>query len=122
MTYDLKFRRHVLTFRDKAGLSFAQTAARFNLSIQTVFSWSKRLAPKLTRIKPPSKIDMLQLIEDIEKYPDAYQIERAKRLGVSQRCVGYALKRLGVTYKKNSKTSKGLHRQTAYLPRKNRSA
>ena len=65
---------------------------------------------------------MLQLTEDIEKYPDAYQIERAKRLGVSQGWLGYALKRLGVTYKKNFKTSKGLHRQTAYLPRKNTSA
>ena len=43
MTYDLKFRRHVLATRAREGLSFAQTAARFNLSIQTVFSWSKRL-------------------------------------------------------------------------------
>lgn len=86
MTYDLKFCRHVLAIRDKAGLSFAQTAARFNLSIQTVFSWSKRLAPKLTRTKPASKIDMLQLAEDVEKYPDAYQYERSERLDFSALC------------------------------------
>lgn len=122
MTYDLKFRRHVLATRDKAGLSFAQTATRFNLSIQTVFSWSKRLVPKLTRTKPSSKIDMLQLAEDVEKYPDAYQYERAERLGVTQRCVGYALQRLGVTYKKNAKTSKDLRRKTTHLQRKNPSA
>lgn len=121
MTYDLKFRRHVLATRAKESLSFAQVAARFNLSIQTVFSWTKRLAPKITRNKPASKIDMLALAEDIEKYPDAYQYERAQRLCVSQRCIGYALKRLGVTYKKNSKTSQGLRRKEKYLPRKDSS-
>lgn len=119
MTYNLKFRRHVLATRDKAGLSFSQTASRFNLSIQTVFSWSKNLFPKLTRNKSASKIDMLQLAEDVEKYPDAYQYERSERLGVTQRCVGYALQRLGVTYKKNAKTSKSLRRKTTPLQRKN---
>lgn len=121
MTYDIKFRRHVLATRDKESLSFAQVAARFNLSIKTVFSWSKRLAPKLTRNKPASKIDMLELVADVEKYPDAYQYERAERLGVTQRCVGYALKRLGVTYKKNSETPAGLRRKTTHLQRKNSS-
>jgi transposase len=82
MTYDLKFRRHVLATRDKAGLSFAQTAARFNLSIQTVFSWSKRLVPKLTRAKPSSKIDMLHLAEDVEKYPDAYNMRELNVLAL----------------------------------------
>ena len=40
------------------------------------------------------------LARDVEAYPDAYQYERAARLGVSVRCVGYALKHLGMTYKK----------------------
>ena len=64
---------------------------------------------------------MLALAADVEKYPDAYQYERAERLGVTQRCVGYALKRLGVTYKKNSETSAGLRRKTTHLQRKNSS-
>ena len=55
------------------------------------------------------------LARDVEAYPDAYQYERAARLGVSIRCVGYALKRLGVTYKK-----KALRHPKAYsLPKNN---
>lgn len=43
---------------------------------------------------------MKALEEDVKIYPDAYQYERDARLGVSQRAIGYALKRLGVSYKK----------------------
>ena len=38
---------------------------------------------------------------NITKYSDAYQYERAERLGVSQSSIHSALKRLKVTYKKN---------------------
>ena len=54
---------------------------------------------------------MTKLIEDIEKYSDAYQYERAERLGVSKAGIWYALKRLNITYKKNSKTSKSKSRK-----------
>jgi hypothetical protein len=40
---------------------------------------------------------MEALKRDVEKYPDAYQYERAQRLGVSQRGIGYAWKRLGIS-------------------------
>ena len=43
---------------------------------------------------------MEALKRDVEGYPDAYQFERAKRLGVSRQGIWYALKRLGVSYKK----------------------
>ena len=49
---------------------------------------------------------------DVEQYSDAYQFERATRLGVSEYCVWYALKCLGVTYKKNPSASKGNPRKT----------
>ncbi|WP_414437863.1 IS630 transposase-related protein [Candidatus Bealeia paramacronuclearis] len=45
---------------------------------------------------------MQALAEDVKTSPDAYQFERAQRLKVSVRCVGYALKRLGISYKKVS--------------------
>lgn len=51
------------------------------------------------------------LIDDIKTYPDAYQYERAKRLGVSQTGIWFALKRLNVTYKKNSSSSQGRSRK-----------
>lgn len=55
---------------------------------------------RCSRNKPATKIHPDALKGDVEKYPDAYQYERAKRLGVSQRGIGYALKRLGISRKK----------------------
>ena len=43
---------------------------------------------------------------DIQDWSDDYQWERAKRLSVSQSCIHYALKRLGVSYKKTLKHPK----------------
>ena len=43
---------------------------------------------------------MALLKKDVEENPDSYQYERANKFSVSQRCIGYALRRLGVAYKK----------------------
>ena len=43
---------------------------------------------------------MQKLSEDVEDFPDAYQRERAERLGVSKSAIYYALKRLNITFKK----------------------
>jgi transposase len=62
----------------------------------------KEIEPKRKRKKPPTKIKEEELRRDVEKYPDAYQYERAKRLGVSQRGIGLALKRMGISCKKKT--------------------
>ena len=67
---------------------------------------SSRLEPCLTRNKPATKIDMAALAKDVEIYPDAYQYECAERFDVSQRGIGDALKRLKISYKNNTRTSK----------------
>ncbi|WP_430233716.1 IS630 transposase-related protein [Nitrosomonas communis] len=54
--------------------------------------------------------------QDIRDYPDAYQYERAKRLGVAQNAIFLALRKLGVTYKNNSDASQSGRKRTAYLP------
>ena len=41
-------------------------------------------------------MDMEAIKRDVEQDPEAYQYERAERPGVSQRGIGYALKRLGI--------------------------
>ena len=45
---------------------------------------------------------MTELAKDVEMAPDAYQWERAKRLGVAERTIGYDLQRfkisLGLTH------------------------
>jgi transposase len=76
-----------------------------------------RLEPKTTRHKPTSKIDMQALKEDINRYPDACHDERAKRFNVSKQGIGKALKRLGISYKKNANASEEPSRRTACLPK-----
>ncbi len=115
MTYSLDFRRKVLSVREKDGLTIAQVAARFDVGVASVTRWLKRVNPKKGRNKPATKIDMSALARDVIAYPDAYQYERAARFGVSVQGINYALKRLGVTYKKNTETSTGVRRRTAYL-------
>ncbi len=120
MTYSIDFRKKVLLIRAKEGLSFAEVAKRFGVSVNSVFLWSKKLEPKETRNKAPIKIHDDLLKEDIKKYPDGYMYERAKRLGVSTAGICSAMKRLGITYKKNSQSSKGMRRKTSIIPKNDR--
>lgn len=103
MTYSLDFRKKVLAVKEQDNLSFEAVAERFGIpSKDTVFRWTKKLAPCKTRDKPATKIDMAALARDVELFPDAYQYERAGRLGVSESCVQAALKCLKVSRKKNT--------------------
>lgn len=112
MTYSIDFRKKVLEIKEAEGLSCEEVSKRFKIGIMSVVRWGKRLEPKMTRNKPAVKIDMAALRQDIENYPDAYQYERGRRLGVSRNGIFYALKRLKVTYKKNPKSSEGGSRKT----------
>lgn len=119
MTYSIDFRKKVLAIKKKEGLSFSQIAKRFDVSVNSVFLWSKSLEPKRTKNKSPTKIHDYLLIEDVKKYPDSYMYERANRLGVSTAGIRFALKRLNITYKKNSQSSQSQRRKTAIIPGKN---
>lgn len=78
----------------------AQVAARFGVGVARVTRWIKTPVPQTKRRKPATKINMEALAQDVRDHPDAYQSERARRLGVSQQGIEHALWRLGVTYKK----------------------
>ncbi|MGG2142452.1 IS630 transposase-related protein [Symbiopectobacterium sp. RP] len=65
------------------------------------------------------KIDKSELIKDVEPYPDAYQKERAERFGVCQKAIWQALKKLGLTYKKNSTPSESRRKRPASISTKN---
>ena len=115
MLYELSFRKHVLSVQEREGLSIRATASRFGISPNTVYLWKKCISRKSRQVKA-YKIDMDALAEDVKKHPDAYNSERAIRFGVSVSCIYYALKRLGVSYKKNSKAPKGMRKKTTHLP------
>ena len=117
MTYSLDFRRKVLSVREKEGLTIAEVADRFCVGVATVVRWLNRLEPQRTRRKPATRIDRIVLARDVREFPDAYQSERARRLGVSEKGIGHALRRMNITYKKNTSASQGKRRRTAcFLP------
>jgi transposase len=115
MTYSKDFREKVLRIKTKEKISISKTAKRFDIGTTTLVNWLKGKIPKNKRSKPTTKIDMDALAVDIKEHSDAYGYERAKRLGCSESGIWFALKRLGVTYKKSSEASKGERRRQASL-------
>lgn len=100
VSYPVKFREHVLRVKKEEKLSRIETAKRFKIGEASVARWSQRI--ETIRVKRRTrKIDKEALREDVRKYPFAYQWERGRRLGVSQRAIHSALRNLGVTYKKS---------------------
>ena len=102
MSYSLDFRRQVFKVKQKEALTFEQTSERFGIPIRTLFRWQVSIEPKTKRDNPATKIDMEALAEDVKNNPDLYQYERAKKFGVSQSAIFYALKRLKISNKKNA--------------------
>lgn len=102
MAYSLDFRRQVFKLKQKEELTFQELSDRFDIPIRTLFRWQKRIEPKVKRNKPATKVDMEALAKEVKEHPDLYQYERAKKFGVSQSTIFYALKRLKISYKKNA--------------------
>ena len=115
MTYSVDFRCKVLFYREMHGLTILEVSSHFEVGIASVTRWLKRLEPFRKRYKRPTRIDMEALRRDVELYPDAYQYERAARFGVSEKGIGHALRRMGVSYKKNISSSQDGCRRTTYL-------
>ena len=112
MAYPGFFRKKVLAYRKKHNATIMETAEYFKIGTASVIRWVHKQEPTRTRNKPPIKIKDDQLLEDVKKYPDSFQYERAKRLEVSQSGIFSALKRLKISYKKNSAASKSKRRGT----------
>jgi transposase len=105
MAYSLDFRKRVLRIKEEKKLTFGKASERFGVGIRTLFRWQRKIEPCVTRNKPATKINMEKLAEDVKAHPDDFQYERAERFSVSASGIFYALGRLGVSYKKNSKPS-----------------
>lgn len=119
MSYSVDFRRKVLSIREQEGLSIRETAKRFHIGTDSLTRWLRRIEPQQSGPRR-GKIDKEALIKDVELYPDAYQRERAARFGVCRKAIWQALKKLGITCKKNATSSQGRRSRTAHLPGKNR--
>jgi transposase len=105
MSYDIKYRERAINYLSE-GHSFRETAAVFKVSTITLQTWKSMLnetgtlAPK-RRKETWRKIDPVKLREYVEEHPDAYQYEIAEIFGVRLYAIQKALKRLGITRKKN---------------------
>jgi transposase len=101
MTYSVDFRRRALEMKKKLNLTYGEAAHKLGIGIASLVRWNKELEPQKHRNKPATKINTTQLLKDVEMYPDAYLQERANRLQVSRSGIAVALKRLGISRKKN---------------------
>jgi len=120
MTYSLDFRQKVFSVKQQHELTFEQTSQRFDIPIRTLFRWQRQLEPCMTRNKPATKIDMIALAKHIQTHPDSYLWERALHFGVTAPAIHLALKRLGVSYKKNLEAPQGKRIGTYQLPENNK--
>jgi transposase len=102
MTYSLDFRKRAVSLVDQ-GRKKARVARQFGIGRITLTRWCKRetLVPLKAGPKGPWKLDPIILQAHVEADPGAYRDERAVALGVSASAVGYGLKRLQITCKKN---------------------
>ena len=87
-------------------MSIRQAYTFYNISKTTLQRWLKNPSIKQTRDKPPSKIPNEALLKDVEQYPDDYMYERAQRFNCSKSGIEAALKRLGISQKKDLRSSK----------------
>ena len=119
MTYSLDYRCKVLEVQKQEGLTYEETAKRFAIGTTTLVRWHQRLEARQSGVCRPAskKIDDKSLLLDVQQYPDAYHYERAKRFGVCPQSIWRALKKLGVSYKKNAQSSQGQRTRTYEVPK-----
>jgi len=111
--YSLDYRQRVFEIKASEGLTYEETSKRFKVSMRTLFNWKQEINPKLRRNKPATKVDMEALKQHVLDYPDKYLYERAEVFNVTPSTVFYALRRLGISHKKNAKSPQS-RRNSAY--------
>ena len=117
MTYPIAFRQHVLSVREKEGLTFEKTSERFCVGIASLKRCSRRISPKPYDRRKLRKPDPDKQAKDVLDRPDDYQYERTARFGACRKSIWQAPGKPSVTYKKSDAPSQGVGRRTASLPR-----
>ena len=108
MTYSADFRTQVIKSVKDKDMSIRQACIFYDISKTTLQRWLKNPSIKQTRDKSPTKIPNEALLKDVEQYPDDYLYERARRFNCSKTGMHTALKRLGISQKKDLRASKSL--------------
>lgn len=109
MTYSIDLRKRVLEYVEK-GFTVREAVAIFGISVRSIRTWIKRkkegILPPKKREANPRKIETSLLIKYLDENPDAYLREIADVFGVTIPAVFYACKRLKITLKKRSRSTR----------------
>ena len=116
MTYPLSFREHVLSIRKKEGLTLSEASLRFGIGRASLVRWVKEITPKVHPARR-RKLDLLSLQSAIIAHPYRYQYEHAAFFNVSRKAIWQGMKKLNISYKKNTIPSQG-GRSGAYIIQK----
>jgi transposase len=104
MAHSEDLRRRVVKYIRQGG-SKAEASRRYDIGLRTIYEWLEcgdEQAPRKPGPKGASKIDMKKLAKMVgERGTDLMLREMAKEFSVDQSAVSKALKRLGVSRKKN---------------------
>ncbi len=105
MAYSPDLRKRVLDFIETVGKK-SEAARRFTVARATLYRWLEAENSFATEKPGPKKmrvIDEEALRKHVADFPDLTQNERAAHFGVSTSCIGYGLKKLGITRKKSTR-------------------
>ncbi|WP_227677608.1 IS630 transposase-related protein [Psychrobacter sp. H8-1] len=116
MTYSADFRAQVIKSVKNKDMTIREACTFYDVSKTALQRWLKNPTIKQSRDKAPSKIPNEALLQDVAQYPDDYMYERAQRLNCSKSGIEIALKRLGISQKKDLGTSKSLSDQKSDIP------
>ena len=97
-------------------MSIHQACNFYNVSKTALQSCLKNSSTKQTRDKPPNKIPNKAFSKDVEKHPDNYLYEKARRFNCSNTSIHTALKCLGIIQKKELRAPKSLSDQRSEVP------
>lgn len=106
MTYPVHFRKKIIEQAEKAE-RIVDFLKIYGISTSTFYEWKKEIHPKKGHQKKPRTIDTEALLNDVERFPDATQAERAARIGGTQSGICKALRRLKTSRKKNTSSPSG---------------
>jgi transposase len=109
MVYSLDLRKKALEYMAKGG-TYSKASEIFGVTSRTLANWKRKekqheLSPKMNGSRP-SKIANEDLKNYIENHPDKYLREIAEVFGTTLQAVFYACKRIGITLKKRSHSTK----------------
>jgi transposase len=94
MPYSLDFIKKVINFVENGG-TITKAAHTFGIGRASIYRWLYR--PKLSATKVKSrqrKLDWKELEKNVKQNPQSKLSDRAKKFGVNQPAIFYALKRM----------------------------